>query len=272
MTTMKTIRHLVYLALFAGMMYAQTPTQIDVSRVKNAAQLGSDGKVLSSQLPAATTSSSSNSSSGTGASQTSQLLDWQFTRTSNTQLSFGASCLPASPCNVNIGGTGYQFTGGAYLINLANSHSGTIWVYISNTGTLSVGVPTAMAGDITASSTVTVVGNVNSQPADALALEKWDVSSGAFASAGYAFTSYLSYKPSPVSGTGIIVSPGSRDTIQIDTISVLRKFTCAGGPSTTLPSGATQGDICWDFNSSTPGKYVCANAAGCAVAGDWKAF
>lgn len=261
---MKTIQYLACVAILAGITYAQTPTQIDVSKVKNAAQLGSDGKVLASQLPV-------QSGGGSGASQTAQLLDWQFTRASNTQLSFGAVCLPASPCNVSIGGQIYPFTNGPYVINLANSNSGTIWVYISNTGTLSVGVPSTMTGDISSPS-VGVVANVSGQPADALVLERWDVSSGAFASAGIAYATYLSYKPSPIAGAGIVVNSGPRDTIQVDTSSVLRKFACAGGPGTSLPSGATQGDICWDFNPTTPGKYVCANAAGCTVAGDWKAF
>jgi len=262
---MKSIHYPVCLALLTAATYAQTATQIDVSRVKNAAQLGSDGKVLPSQLPA------QSGGSGSGASQTSQLVDWQFTRVSATQLSFGASCLPSSPCNASIGGVVYQFTNGPYLINLANSHAGSIWVYISNTGTLSIGVPSAMAGDISSPS-VAIAGNVNSQPADALVLERWDASAGAFATTGYAFASYLSYKPSPVAGTGIVVTSGQRDAIQIDTGAVLRKFNCAGGPGSSLPSGATQGDICWDFNPTTPAKYICANAAGCTVAGDWKAF
>jgi hypothetical protein len=267
---MKTIQHLVYLALLAVAVNAQTPTQMDVSRVKGAAQLGSDGKVLSSQLPA----SGGSGSGGSGASQTSQLLDWQFTRVSGTQLSFGSNCIPSSPCNVDIGGTVTQFTNGPYLINLTGANAaGSICVYVTPTNTLTVGVGSGLTtANISGSSSLAITGNVNSCPQDAAKLERWDVSAGAFVSTGYSFASYLSYKPSPLAGTGIQVSTGQRDVIQVDTGSVLRKFTCAGGPATTSPSGATQGDICWDFNSTPPGKYVCTNAAGCSAAGDWKVF
>jgi hypothetical protein len=268
MTKMKTIQHLVYLALLAVAVNAQTPTQMDVSRVKGAAQLGSDGKVLSSQLPP------SGTNGGSGASQTAQLLDWQFTRVSATQLSCGSSCLPSSPCNVDIGGTVTQFANGPYLINLAGANAaGSICVYITPANTLTVGVGNGLTtANISGSNSLAITGNVNSCPQDAAKLERWDVSAAAFVSTGYAFASYLSYKPSPLAGTGIQVTAGQRDVIQIDTGSVLRKFTCAGGPVTALPAGATQGDICWDFNSTPPGKYVCANAAGCAAAGDWKVF
>jgi hypothetical protein len=262
---MKT-RILGILALLAAATSAQTPTQMDVSRVKNAAQLGPDGKVLATQLPIG--------GGGSGASQTAQLLDWKFTRVSATQLRFGDSCLPASPCNVDIGGTVSQFTDGPYLINLSGAGAtGSICVYVTPTNTLTAGIGGGLTtSNITGSNSLAIVGNVNTCPQDAAKLEKWDVSAGAFNSTGFAFASYLSYKPSPLAGTGIQVVAGQRDTIQVDTGSVLRKFTCAGGPTAVLPAGGTQGDICWDFSPATPAKYVCANAAGCAAAGDWKVF
>jgi hypothetical protein len=267
---MKTIQNLVYLALLALAMNAQTPTQIDVSRVKGAAQLGADGIVVAAQLPA-----SQGGSGGSGASQTAQLLDWKFTRVSATQLRFGDNCLPSTPCNVDIGGTVLPFTDGPYLINLSGSGvSGSICVYVTPTSNaLTVGVGSGLTtANISGSTNLAIVGNVNSCPQDSAKLAKWDVAAGAFNSTGSAYASYLSYKPSPLAGSGIVVSAAERDTIQVDTTLVLRKFTCAGGPAASLPSGATQGDICWDFNQTTPAKYVCANAAGCTVVGDWKAF
>src|SRR6266498_3668469 len=119
---MKKVIIAIGLPLLAVALNAQTPTQIDVSRVKGAAQLGPDGKVLPGQLPPG--------QGGTGASQTSQLVDWVFTRVSGTQLQFGTSCLPATPCNVSIGGKITQFTDGPYQINLTGSNSGSICVYI----------------------------------------------------------------------------------------------------------------------------------------------
>lgn len=263
---MKTIRNLAVLALFAVAAGAQTPTQMDVSRVKGAAQLGPDGKVLGTQLPAG--------QGGSGASQTAQLLDWKFTRVSATQLRFGDNCAPASPCNVDIGGTVSQFTDGPYLINLTGAGAaGTVCVYVTPTSTLTVGIGGGLTTtNITGSNSLAIVAGVNPCPQDAAKLAKWDVAAGAFNSTGSAFASYLSYKPSPLAGTGIQVVAGQRDTIQVDTGSVLRKFLCAGGPSAALPAGATQGDICWDFVPATPAKHVCANAAGCTAVADWKAF
>lgn len=263
---MKTIGNFGVLALLALAVNAQTPTQMDVNRVRGAAQLGGDGKVLAAQLPA------QGSGSGSGASQTAQLLDWKFTRISANQLRFGESCVPASPCNVDIGGTVSQFTDGPYLINLSGSGAtGSVCVYVTPTSTLTVGIGGGLTTSNISSPSLVILSNVSACPQDSAKLEKWDVAAGAFNSIGVAYASYLSYKPSPLAGTGIQVTAGQRDTIQVDTTSVLRKFTCAGGP-TTLPAGATQGDICWDFTAGTPGKYVCSNASGCSVAGDWKAF
>lgn len=263
---MNTIRNTAGLVMIAVALSAQTPTQLDVSKVKGAAQLGVDGKVIASQLPA--------SQGGGGASQTAQLLDWQFTRVSATQLSFGTSCLPPSPCNVDIGGTVTQFSGGPYLINLSGSNvNGSICVYISPSSQLTVGFGNGLAsGNVTGSNGLALVSGVNACPQDASKLARWDVAGSAFVNAGLQYASYLSYKPSPAAGTGIQVAPGSRDTIQIDTGSVLRKFNCAGGPGAMLPAGATQGDVCWDFNAGTPAKYVCVNAAGCTTVADWKGY
>jgi hypothetical protein len=261
---MRLIGTLGCLALLVVALNAQTPTRMDVNRVNSAAQLGPDGKVLASQLPA--------SVSG-GASQTAQLLDWAFTRVSNTRLQFGANCLPASPCNVAIGGKVSSFTDGPYTINVSGAVSGSICVYITPTSTLTVGLGTGLTpSNVTGSNALAFVAGVTSCPQDAAWIAKWDIANGVFSPSGYQYASYFSYKPSPIAGSGIQIVAGQRDTIQIDTGSVLRKFTCTGGPSASLPSGATQGDICWDFTPATPAKYVCANAAGCAAAGDWKAF
>jgi hypothetical protein len=201
---------------------------------------------------------------------TSQLSDWHFRRDSPTRLSFGEHCLPDSPCNVSIGGVTYRFTNGPWTLTLSNKHAGIMWVYIGNTGTLTLGLPSPLKGDIAASSSLAVMNNVNSLPTDVLTLARWDVSNGTFSRTGTMFAAYLSYKPSPLAGSGIQVAAGSRDVIGVDTSSVLRKFTCAGGSSASVPKGATLGDVCWDFNAKAPVMYVCSNANGCAAAQDWK--
>ena len=125
---------------------------------------------------------------------------WQANRVSNTQLSFGAGCLPNSPCNANISGVFHQYTNGPWVINLANSHSGTIYVYIDPSGTLSAGVPSALSAtvDIT-SPTLAIVGGVDSQPAGAI-LETWPVSSGTFNSTGSYFGASITYYAAPLTG------------------------------------------------------------------------
>ena len=176
---------------------------------------------------------------------------------------------------MNIGGTVSQFTGGPYTITLANSHSGSVCLYINNLGGAIVGYGNGLAaGDITASSGFTAVPGINSCPQDALVLAKWNVTGGAFDAAdpSQQLAAYLGYKPSPIQGTGILVTAGARDTIAIDTGAVMRKYSCAGGPTVTLPGGAAQGDECIDYTAARAVAYVCANASGCTVAADWKGF
>ena len=205
-----------------------------------------------------------------GGSTSTQLNDWLFQRSSDTVLTFGASCLPQTPCVVSIGGQVFQFSGGPYTITVANAHSGSVCAFISNMGTLSLaaGGPSLVTTDITVP-TVALVSALNGAcPTDSLQLERWDVAAGVLNSTGYPFTAYLSYKPSPTAGLGLQVVPGPRDQLLIDTGAIPRKFTCTGGPGVTLPSGATLGDLCFDFSSGVA-MYVCTNAAGCTVAGDW---
>ncbi|MDQ6759851.1 MAG: hypothetical protein M3Z32_08305 [Acidobacteriota bacterium] len=227
-----------------------TPTQLDAARVKN------------------------NSTQG-GASQTAQLLDWLVIRPAAQLLRTGAVCLPSTPCNVNIGGTVSQFTGGPYTFILTNSRSGSVCLYINNLGGAIAGYGGGLAaGDITASAGFTAVPNINACPQDGLVLAKWHVTAGAFDAPDptQQLASYLGYKPSPINGTGIIVTPGARDAIAIDTGTVMRKYSCPGGPATTLPAGGTQGDYCLDYTGTRAIAYVCANPSGCTTASDWKGF
>jgi hypothetical protein len=252
MRALKAIFNLGCLGLLTIGMNAQTPTQLDLYQMKN--------------MPGGI---------GGGASQTAQLLDWATTRQSAQQLQTGSVCLPSTPCNVNIGGIVSQFTGGPYTFTLTNSRSGLVCLYINNLGLAIAGYGNGLAaGDITASSGFTALSGINDCPQDALILAKWKVTAGSFDAANPVQQSaaYLSYKPSPVNGTGILVTPGQRDAIAIDTGSVMRKFTCSGGPATTLPAGGTQGDECFDYTALKPIVYVCVNANGCTVAADWKGF
>lgn len=208
-----------------------------------------------------------------GVTQTADLSDGLFTRTP-TVITFGAAWTMAKPFRVAINGKVYEFNQGPYSCTVANNHNGNVSVYIDRSGTLTCGVSTALASDVTPSTNVTLVTGVASMPDEAFKIVQWAVSSGNYASSpAKVYMAYNSFKACAVGGTGVLVSCGTAyDTVQIDTVSVLRKFTCANGPSSSLPSGATQGDVCWDFIPSTPLKYVCANAAGCTVSGDWKAY
>lgn len=199
---------------------------------------------------------------GSGASQTAQLVDWPITRTSATVLTFGSSCLPSTPCNVSIGGTVYSFTGGPWTVTQIGAHTGRACTYISNTGTLSVAIGGAslVTGDITASTGLTAVSQSGGNcPSDSLQLHQWDDTAGAWNSTGVFLASAYSYKPSPICGHGMTCTYGARDQIAANT----NNGACVGTPGNT--SGSF-GDFCTD---TTPVVYVCKTGGGCTVAADW---
>lgn len=224
-----------------------------------------------------TTPSGGGGGGGSGASQTSQLTDFALPVTDITKkvLTFSGSCLTGSSCDTDVAGNSIPLAGGPYTCTISGASSGTVCAYLDTLGALNVAIPTALGSTISCSTGVTVVTAQSTCPTyNVKKLWTYDAVSGSWTSGVRRWA--LSYiKPSPTNGTGIIVTPGPTDDIKIDTGSVLRKFICVGGPSSSLPSGATEGDVCWDMDGaagSVAGKWVCNRAAGCSSASDWKAF
>lgn len=224
------------------------------------------------------------SGAGGGASSTIQLNDWKTTRVSATQLSTGTGCLPGASCNLGTNGTNpHQFTNGPFLINLANSNSGSTCMYIDPAFNVKVNYGGGLAaGDITVSGNMTKVSGSASCPTDgSYIVGIWDVVTGAFAATGASdlqnLSSFAQILTPPAQGTGIVVTTSAGiSTVAINTALVGRVYSCTGGPTgtptTNVPNPSTQGSTCFDYTSGPPvNEWICVVAANCVNAADWKA-
>lgn len=111
-------------------------------------------------------------SGNSGGSMASQLGDLQAMRTSSTVLSIGTNCSATTPCNVRFGSTVYSITSGA-TVTLSGSRSGMLYVYVSTSGTLTVGNKVAATCHGCAAQP-----NVTSFPPDSVPIATWGVSNG----------------------------------------------------------------------------------------------
>lgn len=133
-----------------------------------------------------------------GVTAASQLTDFQAIRNSSTNLLIGTACSSAAPCNVRFAGTTYSFTSPA-SVNVS-SGTGTLYVYVSSSGSLTVGNNVVA----TCASVCLAVSGVTAFPPDAIPLFSWTVTSGTLDSTGGTdFRSFLSTS-SVVAGTGLV--------------------------------------------------------------------
>jgi len=161
----------------------------------------------------------SGGSGGTGASSASQLTDFQAVRNSSTNLVIGSSCQTTSPCNARLGGVAYSFTTSA-SVNVSTG-SGTLYVYVSNSGALTVG---NNVGAACASGCITASG-ITAFPADAIPLSTWTVTNGTLdLTGGTDYRAFLSTKDI-IAGTGLVSTlSGGTSILSIDT----RRFLASG--------------------------------------------
>lgn len=177
------------------------------------------------------------SGGGGGTSYTSGILDWGFSRTTTT-LTFGANCLPATPCNVLIGEHVQQFTGGPYVLTYSSGTTGTVFVYIDPDSPTVIKAGTTTGITLT-SSGVTIVPSTASILGDAYPVATWEVVASIFATTPTGlWASYASYKPAPRAGFNMRVTPGDRDLL--DAIATLNTATPSATPIFDLSSGAIQ--------------------------------
>lgn len=224
-----------------------------------------------------TTPSGGGGGGGSGASQTSQLTDFALPPKdiTNKTLTVSSACVSGASCDTDVAGNSIPLAGGPYTCTISGSSSGTVCAYIDTLGALNLAVPSSLGSTVSCSTGMTVVPAQATCPTyNVKKLWTFDAVSGSWTSGVRRWA--LSYiKPSLTCGTGLTCTPGPTDLAAIDTGSVLRKFICVGGPSSSLPSGATEGDVCWDMDGaagSVAGKWVCNRALGCTVAGDWKTY
>jgi hypothetical protein len=152
------------------------------------------------------------SGSGGGASMTYQLADLIPVRTSSTVLTIGGGCGPSSPCNVRFGYEVYSITNSA-TATLSGSGIGTAYIYISNSGTLTVGNNLTVA----CSPGCTQQAAVTSFPPNVLPVYIWTATNGTWdTTGGHDERAFLSAK-TLAGGQGIIVTeaPG-QSTLAVD--------------------------------------------------------
>ncbi len=99
------------------------------------------------------------------------------TSATGSVLTIGASCSSGSPCNVRVGSTVFGFTTTASAT--VASGSGAAFVYIDNTGALTVGHNLG-SGNLTCSGPCVALNGVTAFPPDSTPLWIWTAASGAW--------------------------------------------------------------------------------------------
>ena len=186
-----------------------------------------------------------------GATMASQLNDFAAVLSGST-VTVGATCSAATPCNVRFGNTVRSFVSAATL-TLSGSASGTVYIYIDPSGTLTAGSSVALT-----CSGCTYAVNVNSFPAGSIPLYSWTVTSGSFNSSGKTDMRALLSTKILAAGSGIqVIESAGTSTIAIDP-------TIVGTYVVTVP--ATSGASCTVGQFSTDASFYYF----CVAANTWK--
>jgi len=200
-----------------------------------------------SNLYACTASNTWTVETGAGAQTVSQLSDLKPTRASATVLTLGASCAPATPCNLRFGGITYAFT--SPTSTTISAGTGTAYIYLDPSGNLTVGHNLTVA----CSSGCVVVSGITAFPSNSIPLFTWTATGGAWNSAGG--TDWRSFQSTTdlSAGTGLLgATANGVTTISADPTQI--------GLWTTVP--ATSAGACtkgtWSIDTSF--YYVCVAA------------
>ena len=163
---------------------------------------------------------------GGGASMAAQLGDFAVVRTSSTVLTIGSNCSAARPCNVRTGGVVRSFNSPATVT--VSSGTGTAYVYVDSSGTLTVGqnLGLACAG-------CTAVSGIAAFPANSVPLFTWPATSGTWdATGGSDQRAFLSDR-AVAAGSGITASEaGGSTVVAVDNATVPRYSAGIGLPGT----------------------------------------
>jgi hypothetical protein len=219
----------------------------------------SDGQVLTwnsssgqwqPQAPAAGTGS------GSGSSGTAISSALSVTYSSANTITIGAGCSLSAPCNVRFGNNVLGVTN-SYTVTW-QSGSGTVFIYVSNTGAVTVGTTLT----VTCSTGCQVASGTSSFPVNSIPLFTWSAVPGGWDPAGgHDLRAYLSSKILSA-GTGVIlVESGQQSTVGVDT-TLIPTYTTGSG---NLAFGSIAATACSaDIALSVPGAVT-----GDAVAPGW---
>jgi len=200
---------------------------------------------------------------GGGASMASLLGDFQVMRATAAELSIGANCSTATPCNARFGNIVYSFTRGCTATLSAGT--GSAYIYITSGGVLTLGhnlTLSASAGCMAQSS-------VTSFPADSIPLYTWSATNGTWDEAGgHDFRAVLGQK-GVTAGVGIAtVENGGRTTVSVDA-AVVPMFLSAAATLNfpSIPAGACSSDYTITVLGAVPGDAVAPGWPGGIEAG-----
>ncbi len=197
-------------------------------------------------------SGSSASSGAAGAAMTAQLGDFAATLTSATTLSIGAKCSTSTPCNVRFGTQVYSIT--APAIVTVGGGTGTEYIYVAPTGTLTAGSSTLTAS----CAGCTVAPGINGFPINSMPLFTWTATSGTWdASGGVDSRGWLSSNP-VLGGPGIAtVATGGQTTISVDSAVVPAYLTASATLDFPLiAAGSCAADLTFALVGANPADAV----------------
>ena len=135
-----------------------------------------------------------------------------LTSSGTTALYIGTYCTTARPCNIAFGNTVYSLTGTA-TASVA-SGSGTVYIYMTAAGTLTVGYPVAMS--VSCSGGCTATSGITSFPSQSVPIYTWaTASAGNWATSGTDERSAYS-RDAVTAGTGLLSTQTTANALSVD--------------------------------------------------------
>lgn len=135
----------------------------------------------------------------------------RIARTDSTTLTVGTDCTVAAPCNVRLGAITYAFPAPA-TVTVA-SGTGLVYLYVSTSGTISIGTSTAGSPSLTCSRCYPV-NQITQFPVDSVPLAIWNATSGIWDPTGTDERAVLSGGRTITAGSNIIITEsGNQVTI-----------------------------------------------------------
>jgi hypothetical protein len=237
------------------------PISFDVTITFATAQSGTC--VISGSSAIASQGGGSASSSSGGAGMAAQLGDFAVAQAGATELSIGANCSAATPCNVRFGSQVMSITLGA--VATITGGTGTAYIYISSSGVLTAG----SAMTVTCSGSCVSLAGVTAFPVDSVPIATWTATSGTWnTSGGLDRRGWLSGS-SMIGGAGIVtVQSGGQTTITVDS-AVVPTFLTASATLNfpSIAAGTCSADMTFTMTGANPGDSVAPGWPGGLEAG-----